>query len=104
MDISTVNGISLGDMSSYVKDTALTKTDKTDSFNDVLSAMMGSLEDTNELQKNAESEEIRFALGQAENTHDLMIAESKANVALQYTAAVRDKIIEAYKEIMQMTV
>lgn len=104
MDISTVNGITLGDMSPYVKDTALTKTAKGDSFQDVLSSMMGSVTETNELQNTAESEEIRFALGQAENTHDLMIAQSKANVALQYTVAVRDKVIEAYKEIMQMQV
>ena len=52
----------------------------------------------------AESEEVRFALGEAENPHDLLIAETKANVALQYTVAVRDKLIDGYKEIMQMSI
>ena len=32
------------------------------------------------------------------------IAEIKAAVALQYTVAVRDKIIDAYKELMQMSI
>jgi flagellar hook-basal body complex protein FliE len=66
--------------------------------------MMSSLEETNDLQNAAEEAEIQFALGQSTNTHDLLIAESKAEVALQYTVAVRDKIIDAYKELMQMQI
>ena len=66
--------------------------------------MMDSLEETNDLQNTAEAEEIRFAMGESENTHDLLIAESKANIALQYTVAVRDKLIEGYRELMQMSV
>ena len=34
----------------------------------------------------------------------MLIAESKAEIALQYTVAVRDKLIDAYKELMQMSV
>ena len=63
-----------------------------------------SVDETNDLQNTAESEEVRFALGEAENPHDLLIAETKANVALQYTVAVRDKLIDGYKEIMQMSI
>jgi flagellar hook-basal body complex protein FliE len=66
--------------------------------------MMSSLNETNDLQNAAESAEIQFALGESTNTHDLLIAESKAEVALQYTVAVRDKIIDAYKELMQMSI
>jgi flagellar hook-basal body complex protein FliE len=33
-----------------------------------------------------------------------MIALQKASVALQYTVAVRDKFLDAYKEIMQMQI
>ncbi len=105
MAISTLNGVSLGDMSPYIKDTALTKnTNKSESFSDVLSAMMNSVDETNDLQNAAEQAEIQFALGESENTHDLLIAETKAAVALQYTVAVRDKVIDAYKELMQMSV
>ena len=65
---------------------------------------MQSIDETNDLQNTAESEEIRFALGEADNTHDLLIAETKANIALQYTVAVRDKLIDGYREIMQMSI
>ena len=97
MDISNINGISTGDIKSFFNNTSLTKTDKTDSFSDVLSAAMGSIGETNDLQNAAEQEEVRFAL-------DLLVAETKAAVALQYTVAVRDKIIDAYKELMQMSI
>lgn len=91
MDISNINGISTGDIKSFFNNTSLTKTDKTDSFSDVLSAAMGSIGETNDLQNAAEQEEVRFALGESDNTHDLLVAETKAAVALQYTVAVRDK-------------
>ena len=43
-------------------------------------------------------------MGEATNTHDLQVAQYKANSALQFTVAVRDKLIEAYKEIMNMQI
>lgn len=107
MDISNINGISTEDIKSFFNNTSLTKTDKTDktdSFSDVLSAAMGSIGETNDLQNAAEQEEVRFALGESDNTHDLLVSETKAAVALQYTVAVRDKIIDAYKELMQMSI
>ena len=65
---------------------------------------MNMVNETNDLQNKAESAEIQFALGLSDNTHDLQVAQEKANVALQYTVAVRDKIIEGYKEIMNMQI
>ena len=53
---------------------------------------------------NAENEKIRFALGETDNTHDLTIAMEKASTALQYTVAIRDKVMEAYKELMQIQI
>lgn len=57
MDISNINGISTGDIKSFFNNTSLTKTDKTDSFSDVLSAAMGSIGETNDLQNAAEQAE-----------------------------------------------
>ena len=104
MDISNIDAISTGDIKSFFNNTALTKTQQSDSFSDVLAAAMGSVGETNDLQNAAEQAEVQFALGESDNTHDLLIAEAKASVALQYTVAVRDKIIDAYKELMQMSI
>jgi len=51
-----------------------------------------------------DNEKIRFALGETDNTHDLTIAMDKASTALQYTVAIRDKVMEAYKELMQIQI
>lgn len=74
------------------------------SFDNMLAAAMNMVNETNDFQNAAESEEIRFALGESTNTHDLLIAQEKANVALQFTVAVRDKVLEAYREIMNMQI
>lgn len=65
---------------------------------------MSSLNTTNAYLSDAENEKIRWALGETENTHELSIALQKASTALQYTVAVRDKFLEAYREIMQMQI
>ena len=73
-------------------------------FSSILNSMLNSVDETNTLQNQAEAAGIQFALGESDNTHDLLIAQTKANTALQYTVAVRDKLIEAYQQIMQMQI
>lgn len=75
-----------------------------ESFSSVLNAAMNMINETNDYQNAAESAEIQFALGESTNTHDLAVAQQKANITLQYTVAVRDKLLEAYKEIMNMSI
>ena len=101
MDISSLTNISSDYLNQIAQQNRLVTTDD-DSFSSVLS--MNMVSETNDLQNNAQSEAIRFALGQSENTHDLSTAQTKALTAIQYTVAVRDKMIDAYKEIMNMQI
>ena len=71
-------------------------------FDSIFATAMNMLDETNQLQNTAESLEIQFLLGEAENTHDLQIAQRKATTALDYTIAVRDKVLDAYNNIMNM--
>ncbi len=85
--------------------TASTRTESTDeSFTSLFNSMLSNVNETNSLLHKEEEEEIKFALGISENTHDLAIAAAKASTALSYTVALRDKFIEAYKELMQIQV
>lgn len=109
MAVNMIDSLSLDSYSKLYDDNAIKENTvnnkkQTDSFDSILSSIMNSVEETNALQNKAEEAEIQFALGQSDNTHDLLVAETKASVALQYTVAVRDKMIEAYKELMQMQV
>lgn len=58
----------------------------------------------NELQSEADQVANRLAAGDAVEIHQAMIAMQKASTALQFTVQVRNKIIEAYQEIMRMQV
>lgn len=73
-------------------------------FDNLLHTAIDNLNTTNNYLSDAENEEIKWSLGETENTHDLSIALQKASVALQYTVAIRDKLLDAYKELIQMQV
>jgi len=73
-------------------------------FETFLNTAIDNIRTANGYLSDAEDEKIRFAMGETENTHDLMIAMQKASTALQYTVAIRDKLLDAYKEIMQMQI
>lgn len=45
----------------------------------------------------------QFIIGQAD-VNDVMIASSKAELSLSLTVQVRNKVIEAYQEIMRMQI
>ena len=73
-------------------------------FEAFLNSAIDNINTTNNYLSEAENEEIKFAMGETENTHDLTIALQKASTALQYTVAVRDKLLEAYRELMQIQI
>ena len=103
MDISSLSVIN-ADYYNEVANRHIEANKPQESFSSILDSAMNMINETNQLRNTADAEQIRFALGEAENTHDLLIAETKALTALQYTVAVRDKALEAYKEIMNMQV
>ncbi len=71
-------------------------------FEAIYQSAIGLLEETNRYTHQAEEAQMAFALGLNDNIHDLMVAQSKANISLQYTVAIRNAILEAYKELTQM--
>ena len=81
---------------------AQSKTEKTGSFDALLQSAMGLVTETNDYSNKSEEEEIKFATGESDNLHDLMIAQKKAAISLQYTVAVKNAAVESYKTIMNM--
>lgn len=101
MNITSVG--SLESLSTYNKDySSKVSATRNESFESLFQSALSMINDTNSLTNAAEEEEMKYALGISTNTHDLQIAQSKANTSLQYTVAVRNKVVEAYKEIMNL--
>ena len=60
-----------------------------------------SINQVNDLQAQADVLAQDLATGKADNLHEVMLALNKASLALEFTLQVRNKVIEAYQEIMR---
>ena len=99
--------VKINDSSDYKKNAALESgrlEGKDKGFDSLLKSAMGMVNEASDLQNQAEEAEVQFMLGYATNTHDLQAIQEKADIALNYTIAVRDRMIESYKEIMNMQI
>ncbi len=102
MALSAIHGIMNNDTVLNNINTAQVTTDNQTAFDSFLSSAIDMYKETDDYQKAAEESEINFALGYSTSTHDLAIAQQKANISLQYTVQVTKKVLEAYKELMNM--
>ncbi len=71
------------------------------SFADTLKDAVGNV---NQLQKTSDKKMQDLATGRTDNVADVMITAEKADIALRVMVQVRNKIIDAYNEIMKMQV
>lgn len=73
-------------------------------FASIFNSAKNLLVETNNLEQRAQNEAIKFAIGEADNAHDMMIAAQEAQIALQYTNAIRTNVLQSYQTIMQMQI
>jgi flagellar hook-basal body complex protein FliE len=59
---------------------------------------------TNDLQQKASVLAEKFVLGEVTDLHEVMIAAEEAGVALELVMEIRNKLVEAYQELMRMAV
>jgi flagellar hook-basal body complex protein FliE len=71
------------------------------SFKEVL---LGSLEQVNRLQQEATSGVEKIMTGQSDNLAEVFSAVRKSDVAFGMLMEMRNKLIDAYREIQQMRV
>ena len=71
------------------------------SFSDVLKNALVSV--SNDEKKAGEMNQL-FVKGELENLHDLTIAAQKADISFQTLMEVKNKLIDAYREITRIQV
>jgi flagellar hook-basal body complex protein FliE len=71
------------------------------SFGEVL---RDAISTTNELQKQSDQEIQKLMTGETQDLHATMIAVQKADLSFQMMMQVRNKLVQAYQEIMRMQV
>ncbi len=85
-----------GGISSKTPDVSNGKT-----FSDVLRE---SVDKVNEYQTQADTAIKELIAGRSKNIHETMLSIERADSALKLAMSVRNKILDAYKEVMRMQV
>ncbi len=63
-----------------------------------------SLQEVNAFQNQASQATDKFLAGESEDLHTVAIAAQKAELAFEMFLQVRNKVVQAYQEVMRMQV
>ncbi len=89
-----------GTTSSVLQSSGATGTTRSDeSF---AATIAGSIDQLQALQSHSNALAVQAVTGDLDDVHDYTIAASQASVALELTAALRNKAVDAFTEIMRM--
>ena len=101
MNITSVGNLT--DLSNYgAKSVSKASEDRNSMFESMFQAAKNLVNETNGYTNAAQEAETAYALGLTDSTADVQVAQQKANLALQYTVAIRNNVMDAYKEIMNL--
>ncbi len=68
------------------------------------STLKNAIHSVDKLQKDADTMVQKLATGETKNIPEVLISVEKADIALRLMMQVRNKVIDAYQEIMKMQV
>ena len=71
---------------------------KDQTFGEMLKNAVG---ETNDRLIDADKEMFKLAMGDVKDIHEVTIAMEKANISLQLTLEIRDRLMEAYQTMMR---
>lgn len=66
--------------------------------------LMDAVNEVNSLQNESAVMKQQLVAGQISDVHQVTLAAEKASIAFQLTMQIRNKVVEAYQEIMRMQV
>jgi len=75
--------------------------DSSNSFKELLAKFTQT---ANEADSADKLSNLNLMIGETESTHQAMIAAEKADISLKLTLQIRNKILDAYNEIMRMQI
>ena len=98
-----MNGISEVSSLSPILERKISKEDgeQGPSFKNLLGRL---IRETNDLQNDADRASQQLVAGEATDLHQVMVAVEKASLSLELTLEIRNKLIDAYRELMRMQI
>lgn len=105
-DITSLINITSGSVKNIVNSGVnnAAKAGDSGTFDGIYNAALNMITSTNNYLQDAQRAEVAYATGELTNTHELAVIEQKANLSLQYTVAIKNQLLSAYKEIMNIQI
>lgn len=67
-------------------------------------ALTGMLKEVSDLQREAEESITDLVTGKEEDLHSVILAMNRADLSFRYMLEIRNRLVEAYQDIMRMNV
>lgn len=103
MSITAVSAISIPQLQGVDASSSLAKATTTGGL-DFTAKMGEAIESVNDMQIQADDALSALASGEEVDLHGTMIALQEADIALRTMVSVRDKLISAYEQVMNMSI
>lgn len=98
---SIFNNMSAGSVTNMPNEAKVTPAEAQKSFGSFLKE---AINDVNANQAESDRMTEKLVLGEEVDLHEVMIAAQKASISLNATMEFRNKVVEAYQEIIRMPV
>lgn len=99
MPISPIGGVQSVAPTGYLSNPAAAATGGGEGF---ASALTGAVDNLQQLQATSKELAIKAVTGDLDDIHSATLASTRAQVTLELVAAVRNKGVDAFTEIMRM--
>jgi flagellar hook-basal body complex protein FliE len=94
--VNNISGISVFEAANQKANNKVTGYDFSNTLNSFLSQVNTQLQDADQMTD-------QFATGKTDSLHEVMIATEKSSISLSFLLQIRNKVLEAYQEIMRMS-
>jgi flagellar hook-basal body complex protein FliE len=97
VSVNNINGISVFDAAGKAAGSKKTGgLEFKDTLNTFLSQVNTQLQDADQMTD-------QFAAGKTDSLHEVMVATEKSTISLSLLLQIRNKLLEAYQEVMRMS-
>ena len=104
--INSASGIGLNSVGGIGQLNTVTATDSSSSASEIpfQSLLESAIQNVNDTSAAVNEEMVKLATGESDDLHNIVIASNKATLSVQLLVQLRDKALDAYNEIMRMSV
>jgi flagellar hook-basal body complex protein FliE len=96
VSVNNINGISVFDAASRNVNQKTSGTEFQDTLNTLLSQVNSQVQEADQMTD-------EFAMGKTDSLHEVMVATEKSSISLSFLLQIRNKLLEAYQEVMRMS-